>query len=137
MELKEFNLTKEDIKKLPLKSSLIKFLTNFALMNEEVHSSFSKNITSKNDILPILTKDKINIFDLLFLRVYLCFVSNCESNQNFTNEQFLCNIYEGIEVSGLYGMERIIFLEYNNEAKKLRIKELLEKIKGAPEKKMF
>ena len=136
MEMKEFNLTLEDLKKLPSKSSFIKPLTNFALMNEEVHSSFSKNITSKNDILPILTMDKSNIFGFLFLRDYLYFVSNCESNQNLTNEQFLCNMYEGIEDSGPYGMERIIFLEYNDEAKKFRIKELLEKINGAPEKKI-
>ena len=137
MEMKEFDLTLEDLKKISLNSSFIKPLTNFALMNEEVHSSFSKNITSKNDILPILTNDKSDIFGFLYLRDYLYFVSNCESNQNLTNEQFLTNMYEGIDDDKPYGKERIIFLEYNDENKKLRIKELLEKINGAPEKKII
>ena len=137
MEMKEFDLTLEDLKKISLNSSFIKPLTNFALMNEEVHSSFSKNITSKNDILPILTNDKSDIFGFLYLRDYLYFVSNCESNQNLTNEQFLTNMYEGIDNDKPYGKERIIFLEYNDENKKLRIKELLEKINGAPEKKII
>ena len=136
MEMKEFDLTLEDLKKIPLNSSFIKPLTNYALMNEEVHSSFSKNITSKNDILPILTNDKSDIFGFLYLRDYLYFVSNCESNQNLTNEQFLTNMYEGIDDDKPYGKERIIFFEYNNENKKLRIKQLLEKINGAPEKKI-
>ena len=136
MEMKEFDLTLEDLKKIPLNSSFIKPLTNYALMNEEVHSSFSKNITSKNDILPILTNDKSYIFGFLYLRDYLYFVSNCESNQNLTNEQFLTNMYEGIDDDKPYGKERIIFFEYNNENKKLRIKQLLEKINGAPEKKI-
>ena len=137
MEMKEFDLTLEDLKKISLNSSFIKPLTNYALMNEEVHSSFSKNITSKNDILPILTNDKSDIFGFLYLRDYLYFVSNCESNQNLTNEQFLTNMYEGIDDDKPYGKERIIFLEYNDENKKLRIKELLEKINGAPEKKII
>jgi len=137
MEMKEFDLTLEDLKKISLNSSFIKPLTNYALMNEEVHSSFSKNITSKNDILPILTNDKSDIFGFLYLRDYLYFVSNCESNQNLTNEQFLTNMYEGIDDDKPYGKERIIFLEYNDENKKLRIKELLEKINGAPEKKIL
>ena len=136
MEMKEFDLTLEDLKKIPLNSSFIKPLTNYALMNEEVHSSFSKNITSKNDILPILTNDKSDIFGFLYLRDYLYFVSNCESNQNLTNEQFLTNMYEGIDDDKPYGKERIIFFEYNDENKKLRIKQLLEKINGAPEKKI-
>ena len=136
MEMKEFDLTLEDLKKIPLNSSFIKPLTNYALMNEEVHFSFSKNITSKNDILPILTNDKSYIFGFLYLRDYLYFVSNCESNQNLTNEQFLTNMYEGIDDDKPYGKERIIFFEYNNENKKLRIKQLLEKINGAPEKKI-
>ena len=136
MEMKEFDLTLEDLKKIPLNSSFIKALTNYALMNEEVHSSFSKNITSKNDILPILTNDKSDIFGFLYLRDYLYFVSNCESNQNLTNEQFLTNMYEGIDDDKPYGKERIIFFEYNDENKKLRIKQLLEKINGAPEKKI-
>lgn len=136
MEMKEFDLTLEDLKKIPLNSSFIKPLTNYALMNEEVHSSFSKNITSKNDILPILTNDKSDIFGFLYLRDYLYFVSNCESNQNLTNEQFLTNMYEGIDDEKPYGKERIIFFEYNDENKKLRIKQLLEKINGAPEKKI-
>ena len=137
MEMKEFDLTLEDLKKIPLNSSFIKPLTNYALMNEEVHSSFSKNITSKNDILPILTNDKSDIFGFLYLRDYLYFVSNCESNQNLTNEQFLTNMYEGIDDDKPYGKERIIFFEYNDENKKLRIKQLLEKINGAPEKKII
>ena len=137
MEMKEFDLTLEDLKKIPLNSSFIKPLTNYALMNEEVHSSFSKNITSKNDILPILTNDKSDIFGFLYLRDYLYFVSNCESNQNLTNEQFLTNMYEGIDDDKPYGKERIIFFEYNDENKKLRIKQLLEKINGAPEKKIM
>ena len=137
IEMKEFDLTLEDLKKISLNSSFIKPLTNYALMNEEVHSSFSKNITSKNDILPILTNDKSDIFGFLYLRDYLYFVSNCESNQNLTNEQFLTNMYEGIDDDKPYGKERIIFLEYNKKKKKLRIKELLEKINGAPEKKII
>ena len=136
MEMKEFDLTLEDLKKISLNSSFIKPLTNYALMNEEVHSSFSKNITSKNDILPILTNDKSDIFGFLYLRDYLYFVSNCESNQNLTNEQFLTNMYEGIDDDKPYGKERIIFFEYNDENKKLKIKQLLEKINGAPEKKI-
>ena len=136
MEMKEFDLTLEDLKKISLNSSFIKPLTNYALMNEEVHSSFSQNITSKNDILPILTNDKSDIFGFLYLRDYLYFVSNCESNQNLTNEQFLTNMYEGIDDNKPYGKERIIFFEYNDENKKLKIKQLLEKINGAPEKKI-
>ena len=136
MEMKEFDLTLEDLKKMPTSSSFIKPLTNFALITEEVHSSFSKNITSKSDILPILTNDKNDIFGFLYLRDYLYFVSNCESNQNLTNEQFLSNMYEGIDDNKPYGKERIIYLEYNDSTKKMRIKELLEKINGAPEKKI-
>ena len=137
MEMKEFDLSLEELKNISLNSSFIKPLTNFALVNEEVHSSFSKNITSKNDILPILTNDKKEIFGFLYLRDYLYFVSNCESNQNLTNEQFLSNMYEGIDDAKPFGKERIIFLEYNDDSKKLRIKELLEKINGAPEKKII
>jgi len=136
MEMKEFDLTLEDLKKMPTSSSFIKPLTNFALITEEVHSSFSKNITSKSDILPILTNDKNDIFGFLYLRDYLYFVSNCESDQNLTNEQFLSNMYEGIDDNKPYGKERIIYLEYNDSTKKMRIKELLEKINGAPEKKI-
>ena len=137
MEMKEFDLSLEELRNISLNSSFIKPLTNFALVNEEVHSSFSKNITSKNDILPILTNDKKEIFGFLYLRDYLYFVSNCESNQNLTNEQFLSNMYEGIDDAKPFGKKRIIFLEYNNDSKKLRIKELLEKINGAPEKKII
>ena len=136
MEMKEFDLSLEDLKKMPINSSFIKPLSNFALINEEVHLSFSKNISSKNDILPILTNDKNDIFGFLYLRDYLYFVSNCESNQNLTNEQFLINMYEGIEEGKPYGKERIIFLEYNDETKKIKIKNLLERINGAPEKKI-
>ena len=137
MEMKEFDLSLEELRNISLNSSFIKPLTNFALVDEEVHSSFSKNITSKNDILPILTNDKKEIFGFLYLRDYLFFVSNCESNQNLTNEQFLSNMYEGIDDAKPFGKKRIIFLEYNNDSKKLRIKELLEKINGAPEKKII
>ena len=137
MEMKEFDLTLEELKYLPLDSSFIKPLNNFSLMNEEVHSSFSKNISSKTDILPILTNDKNDIFGFLYLRDYLFFVSNCESNQNLTNEQFLINMYEGIENDKPYGKERIIYLEYDDESKKLSVKGLLEKINGAPEKKII
>ena len=137
MEMKEFDLTLEELKYLPLDSSFIKPLNNFSLMNEEVHSSFSKNISSKTDILPILTNDKNDIFGFLYLRDYLFFVSNCESNQNLTNEQFLINMYEGIEDDKPYGKERIIYLEYDDESKKLSVKGLLEKINGAPEKKII
>ena len=137
MEMKEFDLSLEELRNISLNSSFIKPLTNFALVDEEVHSSFSKNITSKNDILPILTNDKKEIFGFLYLRDYLYFVSNCESNQNLTNEKFLSNMYEGIDDAKPFGKERIIFLEYNNDSKKLRIKELLEKINGAPEKKII
>ena len=136
MEMAEFNLTLEDLKKLPLNSSFIKPLNNFALINEQVHSSFSKNVTSKKDILPILTEDKQEVYGFLYLRDYLYFVSNCESNQNLTNEQFLKNMYEGIESEIPYGKERIIYFEYNQESKKYRIKQLLECINGAPEKKI-
>ena len=137
MEMKEFDLTLEELKNLPLDSSFIKPLNNFSLMNEEIHSSFSKNISSKTDILPILTNDKNDIFGFLYLRDYLFFVSNCESNQNLTNEQFLINMYEGIENDKPYGKERIIYLEYDDESKKLSVKGLLEKINGAPEKKII
>jgi len=136
MEMKEFDLSLEDLKKMPINSSFIKPLSNYALISEEVHLSFSKNISSKNDILPILTNDKNDIFGFLYLRDYLYFVSNCESNQNLTNEQFLINMYEGIEEGKPYGKERIIFLEYNDETKKIKIKNLLERINGAPEKKI-
>ena len=134
--MKEFNLTLEDLRKLPLTSSFIKPIDNFALMNEEVHSSFSKYITSKNDLLPILTTDKKDLFGFLYLRDYLYFISNCESDQKLTNENFLINMYEGIDDNKPYGKERIIYYEYNDESKKLRIKELLEKINAAPEKKI-
>jgi hypothetical protein len=83
-----------------------------------------------------LTNDKKDIFGFLFLRDYLYFVSNCESNQDLTNEQFLNNMYEGIDGDKPLGKERIIYLEYNDITKKYKIKELLEKINGAPEKKI-
>ena len=136
IEMKEFNLTLDDLKKLPLSSSFIRPIDNFALMKDEVHSSFSKYITSKKDLLPILTNDKNDLFGFLYLRDYLYFISNCESNQSLTNEQFLSNMYEGIDDNKPYGKERIIYLEFNEESKKLRIKELLEKINAAPEKKI-
>ena len=136
MEMAEFNLTLEDLRKFPLNSSIIKPLNNFALISDQVHSSFSKNVTSKKDILPILTNDKHEVYGFLYLRDYLFFVSNCESNQNLTNEQFLKNMYEGIESEIPYGKERIIYFEYNQETKKYRIKQLLEYINGAPEKKI-
>ena len=136
MEMKEFDLTLEDLKKIPLNSSFIKPITNYALINEEVHSSFSKKISTKSDLLPIYTEDKKDIFGFLFLRDYLFFVSNCGSNQNLTNEQFLISMYEGIDDEKPYGKERIIYLEYNEESKKSKIKSLLEKINGAPEKKI-
>ena len=136
IEMKEFNLSLEELQKIPLNSSFIKPLNNFSLMEEKVHYSFSKNITSKSDILPILTNDKKDIFGFLFLRDYLYFVSNCESNQDLTNEQFLNDMYEGIDGDKPLGKERIIYLEYNETTKKYKIKELLEKINGAPEKKI-
>ena len=134
--MKEFNLTLEDLRKLPLTSSFIKPIENSVLMNEEVHSSFSKYISSKKDLLPILTEDKNDVFGFLYLRDYLYFISNCESNQSLTNEQFLVNMYEGIDNSKPYGKERIIYLEYDENSKKCKIKELLEKINAAPEKKI-
>ena len=137
IEMKEFDLSLEELQKIPLNSSFIKPLNNFSLMSEKVHYSFSKNITSKSDILPILTNDKKDIFGFLFLRDYLYFVSNCESNQDLTNEQFLNNMYEGIDGDKPLGKERIIYLEYNDITKKYKIKELLEKINGAPEKKLY
>ena len=134
--MKEFNLTLDELKNLKISSSFIKPIENYALMNEEVHSSFSKYISSKKDLLPIFTNDKNDIFGFLYLRDYLYFISNCESNQNLTNEQFLINMYEGIDDNKPYGKERIIYLEFNEDSKKLRIKELLEKINAAPEKKI-
>ena len=134
--MKEFNITLDDLKKLPISSNFIKPIKNYGLMNEEVHSSFSKYVTSKNDLLPILTNDKNDIFGFLYLRDYLYFISNCESDQSLTNEKFLINMYEGIDDNKPYGKERIIFLEYNEESKKLKIKELLEKINASPEKKI-
>ena len=136
IEMKEFNLTLEDLRKLPLNFSFIKPIENSVLMNEEVHSSFSKYISSKKDLLPILTGDKNDVFGFLYLRDYLYFISNCESNQSLTNEQFLINMYEGIDDNKPYGKERIIYLEYDENSKKLKIKELLEKINAAPEKKI-
>ena len=135
MEMKEFDLSLEELRKIPSNSSFIIPINTFSLMTEKVHSSFSKNITSKSDILPILTNDKKDIFGFLFLRDYLYFVSNCESNQDLTNEEFLNNMYEGIDSEKPLGKERIIYLEYNDITKKYKIKELLEKINGAPEKK--
>ena len=125
IEMKEFNLSLEELQKIPLNSSFVKPLNNFSLMEEKVHYSFSKNITSKSDILPILTNDKKDIFGFLFLRDYLYFVSNCESNQDLTNEQFLNDMYEGIDDDKPLGKERIIYLEYNDTTKKYKIKELL------------
>ena len=136
MEMKEFDLSLEELRKIPSNSSFIIPINSFSLMTEKVHSSFSKNITSKSDILPILTNDKKDIFGFLFLRDYLYFVSNCESNQDLTNEEFLNNMYEGIDSEKPLGKERIIYLEYNDITKKYKIKELLEKINGAPEKKI-
>ena len=136
MEMKEFDLSLEELRKIPSNSSFIIPINTFSLMTEKVHSSFSKNITSKSDILPLLTNDKKDIFGFLFLRDYLYFVSNCESNQDLTNEEFLNNMYEGIDSEKPLGKERIIYLEYNDITKKYKIKELLEKINGAPEKKI-
>jgi hypothetical protein len=136
MEMKEFDLSLEELRKIPSNSSFIIPINTFSLMTEKAHSSFSKNITSKSDILPILTNDKKDIFGFLFLRDYLYFVSNCESNQDLTNEEFLNNMYEGIDSEKPLGKERIIYLEYNDITKKYKIKELLEKINGAPEKKI-
>ena len=136
MEMKEFDLSLEELRKIPSNSSFIIPINTFSLMTEKVHSSFSKNITSKSDILPILTNDKKDIFGFLFLIDYLYFVSNCESNQDLTNEEFLNNMYEGIDSEKPLGKERIIYLEYNDITKKYKIKELLEKINGAPEKKI-
>lgn len=136
MEMKEFDLSLEELRKIPSNLSFIIPINTFSLMTEKVHSSFSKNITSKSDILPILTNDKKDIFGFLFLRDYLYFVSNCESNQDLTNEEFLNNMYEGIDSEKPLGKERIIYLEYNDITKKYKIKELLEKINGAPEKKI-
>jgi len=96
-------------------------------MNEEVHSSFSKYISSKSDILSIYTDDKNKIIGFLYLIDYLYFFSNCESNQSLTNEQFLINMYEGIDDNKPYGKERIIYFEFNEDSKKLKIKEFLEK----------
>ncbi len=134
--MKEFNLTLEELKKLQNTSSFIRPIEHFALMKDEVHSSFSKYITSKKDLLPIFTNDKNDIFGFLYLRDYLYFISNCESNQKLTNEQFLINMYEGIDDNKPYGKERIIYLEFNEESNKLKIKELLEKINASPEKKI-
>ena len=106
--------------------------TNFQTLN----SLNYKYSSSKNDLLPILTTDKNDVFGFLYLRDYLYFISNCESNQNLTNEKFLINMYEGIDDNKPYGKERIIYLEYNEESKKYKIKELLEKINAAPEKKI-
>ena len=53
-------------------------------------------MNSKNDILPVFNDDKTELFGFLFLRDYLYFISNCENDQNLTNEQFLVNMYEEI-----------------------------------------
>ncbi len=83
IEMKEFNLTLDEFKKLKISSFFIR-----PIENEEVHSSFSKYISNKKDLLPIFTNDKNDLFGLLYLRVFLYFISNCELNQNLTNQQF-------------------------------------------------
>jgi chemotaxis protein histidine kinase CheA len=136
IEMDEFNLTLEDLRSLPSNSSFIRPIEKTAVVKDEVHSSFSNYITSKNDLLPILTEDKKDLYGFLYLRDYLYFISNCESNQALTNEQFLMNMYEDIDDNKPYGKERILYLLYNDETKKYRIKDLLEKINAAPEKKI-
>ena len=45
-------------------------------------------------------------------------------------------MYKEIDENKPYGKQRIIYLEYNEESKKLKIKHLLEDINSAPEKKI-
>ena len=50
--MKDFNLSLEELQKIPQNSSWINPSNNFSLIEEKVLYSFSKNITSKSDILP-------------------------------------------------------------------------------------
>ena len=61
IEMKDFNLTLDEFKKLKISSFFIR-----PIENEEVHSSFSKYISNKKDLLPIFTNDKNDLFGFFF-----------------------------------------------------------------------
>ena len=136
-EMKEFNMTLNDLICMKNNKCFIEVYENYAITKDKVYLTYEKKIDGKNDLLPIFSENKTELFGFLFLRDYLFFISNCESDQNLTNEEFLVNMYEGIDDEKPYGKQRLILLELNDETKQIKIKEIFEKINISPEKKII
>ena len=136
-EMREFNMTLNDLICMKNNKCFIEVYENYAITKDKVYLTYEKKIDGKNDLLPIFSENKTELFGFLFLRDYLFFISNCESDQNLTNEEFLVNMYEGIDDEKPYGKQRLILLELNDETKQIKIKEIFEKINISPEKKII
>ena len=135
--MKEFNMTLNDLILMKNNKCFIETYENFSITKDKVYFTFEKKIDGKNDLLPIFNENKTELFGFLFLRDYLFFISNCESDQNLTNEQFLTNMYDEIDDEKPYGKQRLILMELNEEIKQIKIKEIFEKINISPEKKII
>ena len=134
-EMKEFNMTLNDLIIME-HHSFVEIYDIFSKKSDKAYLSFEQKMNSKNDILPIFNDEKTELFGFLFLRDYLYFISNCENNQNLTNEQFLVNMYEEIVDEKPYGKQRLVLLEMCEQVKQLKIKEMFEKVDISPEKKI-
>ena len=130
-------MTLNDLILMKNNKCFIETYENFSITKDKVYFTFEKKIDGKNDLLPIFNENKTELFGFLFLRDYLFFISNCESDQNLTNEQFLTNMYDEIDDEKPYGKQRLILMELNEETKQIKIKEIFEKINISPEKKII
>ena len=101
---------------------------------EKIYKTFDHYLHSNIDLIPIYNEGEVEGF--IYPKDFLYYIYNCESNPKLTNEEFMESLYEGIGDEKPYGKERIIYLEINDENKRLNIKELMEKMNNSIEKKI-
>ena len=132
-DMKEFKLNLNEL--FALKDIFfISELNEKVEAKEKVYKTFHNYLYTNLDLVPIYQEGEIEGF--IYPKDFLYYIYNCESNPKLTNEEFLESLYEGIGDEKPYGKQRIIYLEINDENRRLNIKELMEKLNNSIEKKI-
>ena len=132
----EFNITLSDLLKIPKDTSCLEEIDFVCNVNNKVYVAFEKCLFFHKEIIPVFNANHTSIEGFMFLKDYLYYISNDECKLSLLVGQFLTDMYKGINEEKPYGKDRIALIELNDENKKITMKELVEQMYDAVEKKI-
>ena len=148
-DMSEFSLTLKELLILPNQTIIQEIIINAKKnknlkenqiicgnINEKVYKIFDNYSLYNSEIIPILNDNNNSLEGFIFSEDFLFFISNYESKETLNCGNFLKEIYKDVDETKPYGVNKIIFIEINEENEKLTIKELIEELNCSISKKI-